>query len=196
VSTRPDRAAPAGVPRPTLATDRLVLLPWTLAAARALLVGEDPGLPLAEGYPHADTADALRMYVEHGAGDEDGGWFVTLAEDGRVVGDCGTLGWTDEQGRVEIGYGLAAPYRGRGYGTEAVRALADWVAAQPGVTAVSAEVEVGNEPSRRLLARLGFTLAGQSRDSWHLIRARTGRTVGRRSAQDLLDRGEDARPGC
>ena len=50
-----------------------------------------------------------------------------------MVGDCGTFGPPDDEGRVEIGYGLAAPFRGRGIGTEAVGALADWVAAQPGV---------------------------------------------------------------
>jgi RimJ/RimL family protein N-acetyltransferase len=161
-----------------LTTERLVLVPQTLESARALLAGEDTGLPLADGYPHADTFDALRMFVEHGTTDDDGGWFVTLA-DGRVIGDCGTLGWTDEDGRVEIGYGLAAPYRGEGYGTEAVRVLADWVAAQPGVTAVTAEVEVGNNASRRLLERLGFTLvatddADVAADRhWHLARGVT-----------------------
>jgi RimJ/RimL family protein N-acetyltransferase len=155
---------------PALRTERLVLRPQTLAAARALLAGEDAGLPLAEGYPHADTADALRMFVEHGAGDEEGGWFVTLGDNGRVIGDCGTLGWVDEAGQVEIGYGLAAPYRGRGYGTEAVRALADWVAAQDGVRVVTADVEVGNEPSRRLLVALGFSLTGESEGHWHLAR--------------------------
>jgi RimJ/RimL family protein N-acetyltransferase len=138
-------------------TDRLVLVPQTLAASRALLAGEDPGLPLAEGYPHPDSLDALRMQVEHG-GPADGGWFVTLAEDGRVVGDCGTFGPADEDGRVEIGYGLAASFRGHGIGTEAVRALVDWLVTQPGVRVVTASVEVGNEPSRRLLERLGFTL--------------------------------------
>lgn len=157
-------------PRPTLRTDRLVLVPQTLAAAGALLAGEDPGLPLGEGYPHADTLDGLRMLVEHGAPD-DGGWFVTLADDGRVVGDCGTLGWADDSGRVEIGYGLAAPFRGRGLGTEAVRTLADWVGAQAGVTAVWASVEVGNEASRRLLERLGFALAGEADRHWVLERS-------------------------
>jgi len=147
-----------------------VLLPQTLAQARALLEGEDPGLPLAEGYPHADTADALRMFVEHGESDSDAGWFVTLADDGRVIGDCGTAGWIDADGQVEIGYGLAAPFRGRGYGTEAVRALADWVAAQEGVRVVIADVEVGNEPSRRLLVSLGFSLTGESDGHFHLAR--------------------------
>lgn len=157
-------------PHPELTTERLVLVPQTLATARAVLEGRDPGLLLAEGYPHADTADALRMFVEHGESDADGGWFVTLAGDGRVIGDCGTLGWVDEAGQVEIGYGLAAAYRGQGYGTEAVRVLADWVAAQDGVQVVTADVEVGNEPSRRLLVRLGFSLTGESEGHWHLAR--------------------------
>ena len=161
------------MPRPTLRTERLVLVPQTLAAARALLAGEDPGLPLTAGYPHADSLDALRMQVEHG-GPDDGGWFVTLASDGRVVGDCGTFGPADDDGRVEIGYGLAAPSRGQGIGTEAVRALVDWLVGQPGVRVVTASVEVGNDPSRRLLERLGFTLtdgpAGTDRH-WHLERA-------------------------
>ncbi len=156
--------------RPTLRTDRLVLVPQTLAAARALLAGEDPGLPLAEGYPHADTFDALRMFVDHG-GPDDGGWFVVLADDaagGRVVGDLGTFGPPDEDGAVEIGYGLAAPFRGQGIGTEAVGAFVDWLVTEPGVRGVTASVEVGNEASRRLLAGIGFTLAGESGGKWQL----------------------------
>lgn len=161
---------PVRAPHPRLVTERLVLVPQTLAVSRALLDGDDPGIPLAEGYPHADTADALRMAVEHGESDDDCGWFVTLSDDGRVIGDCGTVGWTDELGRVEIGYGLSAAFRRQGYGTEAVRVLADWVAAQPGVSAVVADVEVGNAGSRRLLERLGFDLSGESDGHWHFAR--------------------------
>jgi RimJ/RimL family protein N-acetyltransferase len=157
------------MPRPTLRSERLVLVPQSLDAARALLAGADPGLPLAEGYPHADSLDAVRMQVQHG-GPDDGGWFVTLAEDGRVVGDCGTFGPPDGDGRVEIGYGLAAPFRGRGIGTEAVGALVDWLVTLPDVRVVVASVEVGNEPSRRLLARLGFTLVGEEDRHWKLER--------------------------
>ena len=155
--------------RPRLTTPRTVLVPQTLDSARALLAGEDTGLPLAEGYPHADSLDALRMHVEHG-GPDDGGWFGTLADDGRVVGDCGTFGPPDDEGRVEIGYGLAAPFRGRGLGTEAVGALVDWLVAQPEVRTVTASVEVGNEPSRRLLVALGFTLVAEADRHWHLER--------------------------
>ncbi len=158
--------------RPRLESTHLVLVPQTLAAARALLAGEDPGLPLAEGYPHADTFDALRMVVEHG-GPDDGGWFVLLRDDsgdGRVVGDLGTVGPPDDEGVVEIGYGLAAPYRGRGIGTEAVGTFVDWLVTVPGVRRVVARVEVGNEASRRLLARIGFGLTGEADGHWTLER--------------------------
>ncbi len=158
--------------RPRLESAHLVLVPQTLAAARALLAGEDPGLPLADGYPHADTFDALRMVVEHG-GPDDGGWFVVLSDEsgpGRVVGDLGTFGPPDDEGRVEIGYGLAAAYRGRGIGTEAVGTLVDWLVTVPGVRRVVARVEVGNEASRRLLARIGFALVDESDGHWTLER--------------------------
>ena len=82
------------------------------------------------------------------------GWLVVV--DGRVVGDCGMHGPGDDPGVVEIGYGLAAPERGRGYGSEAVRLLSDWLLDQPGVRAVVAEVDPDNVPSRRVLEKNGF----------------------------------------
>ncbi|MDQ1643011.1 MAG: hypothetical protein QOJ90_2362 [Actinomycetota bacterium] len=155
-----------------LSTPRLVLVPQSLTAARALLAGEDPGLLLGAGYPHADTIDGLSIVVSHANNDTDlGGWFITRAEDGRVIGDCGTKGWVDEEGRVEIGYGLAAPFRERGYGTEAVQAMVDWLRAQTDVQAVTAEVEVGNTASRRLLERLGFNLQSEDGGSWWFLLA-------------------------
>ena len=68
------------MPKPTLRTPRLALVPQTIDQARALLSGTVDrldGLELGPGYPHADTLDGLRMWVEHG-GPDDGGWFVTL----------------------------------------------------------------------------------------------------------------------
>ncbi len=171
-----------------------MLVPQTLSAAGALLDGRDPGLPLAEGYPHADTFDGLRMFVEHGRSDDDGGWWITLRQDGRVVGDCGTLGWTDDEGQVEIGYGLAEPFRGQGLGTAAVAALVGWLETEPDVTALVASVEVGNEPSRRLLLKLGFGPLGESEGHWRFRRLNrrvggtdSSRRSGERSRSDNWD---------
>jgi RimJ/RimL family protein N-acetyltransferase len=143
----------------TLDTPRLTLTPVTVAAARAVVGGDLAAVPGAPGWPHADTLDALRPYAAHGSDDVPGPWLVTLRETGLVIGECGWYGPPGDDGEVEIGYGFVAAYRGQGYGTEAVRALVGWVRTQPGVRTVTAGTEVTNLASRRLLERLGFTVA-------------------------------------
>src|SRR4051812_30087163 len=100
--------------------------------------------------------DGLRMAVRDG---RDAGWLVLL--DGVVIGDCGTHGPPDADGCVEIGYGLAAPYRGRGHGSDLVRLLTRLLLERADVRRVAAKVEPANVPSRRALERSGFTVAGR-----------------------------------
>jgi [ribosomal protein S5]-alanine N-acetyltransferase len=136
----------------------LVPAPPALAAA---VLGEDAaavdvalrdaGLRAAAGWPHEDTAATLWGAA---AGADARTWLVAVG--GEVVGECGWKNAPDRDGTVEIGYGLAAPARGAGTGTEAVALLVAWSEQQPGVRAVAADVLVGNESSRRLLRRLGF----------------------------------------
>src|SRR5258707_924734 len=84
-----------------------------LAASRLATTGR----AAADGWPPEDPADGLAMAVKTG---HPPGWLVAVG--GTVIGDIGTPGPVDEAGRGEIGYGLAAPSRGRGYGSEAVAA--------------------------------------------------------------------------
>lgn len=126
------------------------------------------GLRAGAGWPHDDTASAL-------SGGGEGTWLVVRA--GEVVGECGWKGPPDDDGTVEIRYGLAAPARGAGLGTEAVALLVAWTERQPGVRGVMAEALVGNEASRRLLRRLGFV---EEPVDGRLVRAaRPGRVRGR-----------------
>lgn len=147
-----------------LTTARLRLEPVTAEMARAILAGDmsvlaDAGLAAAEGWPHEDTADGLGMIVKTG---EALSWLVVAG--GAVIGDCGLHGGpdgpVDEAGRVEIGYGLAAPSRGQGYGSEVVAAITGWLLAQPEVRQVRACTLTGNVPSRRVLEKAGFAYTG------------------------------------
>jgi ribosomal-protein-alanine N-acetyltransferase len=145
-----------------LVGERVTLLPVPHDVSVAVIAGEGlaaavaaAGLTAAPGWPHADTADALRPLAEHGGPGPAHGTFL-IAVDGELVGECGWLGGPDDNGDTEIGYGLAGSSRGRGIGTEAVGVLAAWVEQQPGVRRVTADALVGNEPSRRVLERLGF----------------------------------------
>src|SRR5437660_310491 len=119
-----------------LKTARLRLEPVMAEMARAIIADDmsvlaAAGLTAAEGWPHQDTADGLGMIVKTG---EALSWLVVA--DGAVIGDCGLHGPVDDAGRTEIGYGLAAPSRGQGYGSEVVAAITEWLLAQPEVRRV------------------------------------------------------------
>jgi len=132
----------------------ITLSPMTLGLAAAVLAHQPIEEPHAGDWPHDDTYDALGMF-------QGGPGTFAILEDGVIVGDCGWFGPADEDGEVEIGYGLAASARGRGLGTQAVQLLVDWVRTEGGARTVRAEVLPGNEPSLRLLARLGFEDTGE-----------------------------------
>jgi RimJ/RimL family protein N-acetyltransferase len=141
------------------------LVPATEAVARAVLGLEDFGdLARAHDWPHDDSADALRPLADHPEHAGEGTFLIV--RDGLVVGDCGWFGPPDADGEVEIGYGLAPSVRRQGVGLQAVTALLEWVRLQ-GATRVRAEVLPGNEPSLRLLARLGFHPV--ERDKGHVV---------------------------
>jgi RimJ/RimL family protein N-acetyltransferase len=147
----------AGITPPPIVTPRLVLEPVTAAVASAVVAGDLSSLEAAEGWPHDDTLDAMRMMTEPDAGP---GWFITAG--GRVIGDCGAFAWPDRSGTVEIGYGLAAPARGRGYATEAVRALCSWLVTDTGAAVITAVTDAdGNRPSRRVLEKIGFAVTAE-----------------------------------
>jgi RimJ/RimL family protein N-acetyltransferase len=129
---------------------RIVLEPVSPELARALVAGDGSAVRAGDGWPHADSLDGIGMVLHGGEA-----WLVLLG--GVVIGDCGTVG-PPEGGEVEIGYGLAEPYRGRGHGTEIVTALIELLAVRPAVRRVLATVRPDNAPSRRALERAGFAL--------------------------------------
>lgn len=141
----------------TVVSERLVLRPLTAPEAARIATGDISGWTAGDGWPHDDTRDGLALVASGALG-----WLVTL--DGVVIGDCGTTGPVGPDGTVEIGYGLAGQYRGRGYGGEMVRALSRWLLRQPGVRDVVATVDAGNTPSRRALHRAGFRARPADRD--------------------------------
>jgi RimJ/RimL family protein N-acetyltransferase len=131
------------------------LEPVTDPATRAeLLGGELAGRQAAPGWPHEDTEPGM-SFLDFG-----GAVFLILDDDDRIAGECGTKTAPDPVGIVEIGYGLAPGSRGRSLGGRAVTALVDRLAERPEVAVVEAEAHVGNEPSWRILERIGFVPTG------------------------------------
>jgi RimJ/RimL family protein N-acetyltransferase len=143
----------------------VVLEQLTRERAAAIVAGDLSSLDAAEGWPHEDTLDGLRT-----AADPENAppWLVLL--DGVVVGDCGTVGPAVD-GSVEIGYGLAAPYRRRGIGTEVVRQLSELLLARPEIRRVTADVLLDNVPSHRVLEKNGFALERREGETARYVRS-------------------------
>ena len=83
-------------------------------------------------------------------------WFLIRREDRVVVGSADFKNIPDQEGNVEIGYGLGEAYCGSGYMTEAVAEMCRWALSQPGIAHVIAETERENILSQRVLERCGF----------------------------------------
>ena len=76
------------------------------------------------------------------------------------VGTCGTprLNWNTPA--FEIGYWLRTPYYGKGYMTEAVRAIERLCFETFKAARVEIRCDDRNQPSRRVAERAGYTLEG------------------------------------
>jgi ribosomal-protein-alanine N-acetyltransferase len=57
---------------------------------------------------------------------------------------------------VLIGYAMYPQFEGRGYATEAVRAMVEWAFHQPGVRLVRALAPVWNTPALRVAENVGM----------------------------------------
>jgi [ribosomal protein S5]-alanine N-acetyltransferase len=144
-----------------LRTGRLDLRPLPAAVA-ALLPGyrDDAarllGSTLPAGWPAVDLLDVLPMQAAAGPdGERFGIWVMVERPTNEVVGDIGFLGPPDD-GAVELGYSVVPGRRGRGFATEAARAMADWALAQAGINAVIARCDADNVASVRVLRAAGF----------------------------------------
>ncbi len=86
-------------------------------------------------------------------------WRIQL-DDGTCVGDLYFKGAPDEDGSVEIGYGIYEDNQRNGYATEMVGGMVHWALCQPKVTTVVAEAEESNVASQKVLMGNGFQKTG------------------------------------
>jgi len=70
-------------------------------------------------------------------------------------------------GQVEVGVGLGEKTRwGQGYGSDAIRTLANYLFTLPSIVRIYAQTALDNQPARRAFAKANFVEVGQTRDLW------------------------------
>ncbi|MGW0752951.1 GNAT family N-acetyltransferase [Streptomyces sp. NPDC002587] len=141
-----------------LTTERLVLRAWTAAEVAAVLACAGGTRPAdwAGDFPSEGDSVIASLLGENPA------WLCTYGhrliierDSGLVIGSAG-LFWPPTEGVIELGYGVVASRRGRGYATEATRALAAFALTAPAVHTVAVGVELSNPASVRVLEKAGF----------------------------------------
>jgi RimJ/RimL family protein N-acetyltransferase len=140
----------------------------------------DPDVHRQQGWERTDP-DGVRADIEEMAGrapGEPGGWVQFTVEDrgsGRLVGDVGLSPADDEPGVIKVGYTVSPSFQGRGYATEAVRALVDYAFDTLGAEVVRAYAGADNAPSIRVAEKVGMRLIErfehrEGEGTWHGVR--------------------------
>jgi RimJ/RimL family protein N-acetyltransferase len=142
-----------------LETQRLVLRAPQLEDAKAIaaLANDRRIAENTARIPHPYRMSDAETWIVGSAAELDTETYLITLANGSVIGGCGfDLG----DGAPEIGYWLGTRYWGKGYATEAVRALIDHAFTSLDHKALQSCVRVTNPASRRVLEKCGFQWTG------------------------------------
>lgn len=146
-------------------------LPWVIGESQRLIIREFTLEDIAQVIPESGdlaadkifyTKDKLAAYIRNQYRFyEYGLWAVIRRSDGVLLGKAGvTDGGTEPMPHLELGYHVFQPYRRQGYAEEACRTILSYAERELDGP-VYAVTNPANEPSARLLRKLGFEVSGQ-----------------------------------
>ena len=81
---------------------------------------------------------------------------VKLKETGELIGDTGVNEVEGNSNEVEIGYGICRKHSGKGYATELVKAMTEFMTGTFGIKTLYGRVMHGNNASVKVLERNGY----------------------------------------
>ncbi len=146
-----------------IVAEHLLLRPLAVAEAAAVAAyHRDPTVARYQGWGVVDRSEIERDLTAMQSRipcDVPGAWFqLALVEraGGALVGDLGVRRLTEAHDAAEIGYTVAPPYQRRGYATEAVRAVSDWLLGRRALARVIAVMDGRNAASIAVAERAGF----------------------------------------
>ena len=151
------------MPIAVIETARLQMRPFALGDLDDLhRLFTDPGVRryllddqvVGREWVEEEIAGSLGRFEMH-----DGGlWSVSLKGDGALAGFCGYRPFHDPP-ELQLLYGLAPTYWGRGLATEAARAMIRYGFEELGFTRIVASADAPNAASLRVMERAGLTFA-------------------------------------
>ncbi|MEW6454028.1 MAG: GNAT family N-acetyltransferase [Pseudomonadota bacterium] len=143
---------------PVLETERLVLRAPRLGDAKVVktLANDRRIAENTARIPHPYKLSDAEDFISSANRSNETVFFITARD--VVIGGCGFS--QIDRHPPEIGYWLGVKYWGKGYATEAVRALIDHAFTDLDCEALQAAARVTNPASRRVLEKCGFQWTG------------------------------------
>jgi [ribosomal protein S5]-alanine N-acetyltransferase len=148
-----------------LATDRLILIPFTIQICRNLLNDDFSDLEILKlkkgrSWPDNDVIETLPKIinnlskVETPTGYES--WMIIKKETLEIIGDLGFKGFNYNERNIDIGYGIIKEERRKGYAEEAVKEIIKWAFSNEMVKEITANCLIENTNSINLLTKFNF----------------------------------------
>lgn len=137
---------------PTLQTQRLTLRPFRRgdAAEFARLAGDWAVASMTSDIPHPFSEEQALGWLKPARGEVR----FAIVRDGHLIGGAGF--YKRRSGAAELGFWLGRPWWGRGYATEATRAVVQYGFSHVKLPGFSSAHFTDNRASARVLAKLGF----------------------------------------
>lgn len=152
-----------------IVTKRLKIIPFTTEIIQAAIQQDNEqlsklGIISTFEWPEPDLVEALPYFnqqiIDNGITGFNS-WLILDNQTNDIVGSLGFINEPDDNGAIEIGFGIIPSKRRQGYCEEAVKALIQWAGSKPAVKMITAQCDEDNERSINLLKRVGFREKGR-----------------------------------
>ena len=104
--------------------------------------------------------ETVQRFIESYAGEHTYSWVMDV--DDVVVGTIGAYDY--ENGRIEAGFSVDRGWQGRGFATEALRKVLEYLTENEGIPCVTAWCAAENAGSGRVMEKAGMRLVGTEKN--------------------------------
>ena len=154
-----------------LSTERLLLRPARVSDTKSLferradpIVSELQDWPMPYSLERAEAQIARSMATD--APSPNGGWMLTITDHTEAViyGDINIF--LEDDGRTSgVGYSITPTYWGRGFASEALARVVDWLFDVQGISRAYGMLHPDNHRSARVLETCGFVYEGHMKNA-------------------------------
>ena len=154
-------------------TERLILRPTSISDAEQMFTNwaSDPEVTKHLTWPpHSDievTKSVLAYWDKENEKPNNYHWGIVLKETQQIIGTGGTVSINEKHHCAELGYCMGRAYWGKGYMSEAVAAMIEYLFNTVGLNRIAALYEPENIGSGRVMQKCGMIYEGTQRQAFY-----------------------------